>query len=79
MMGAEVLGKLSGLSADDIKNIAAQVKINHEALTACAGHAFAVIDSTKLMPRYRCANCGGEVDSHAAHWYQRGREHAGKP
>lgn len=73
------LAELSGIKTDDLRAIAEQVKKNHAALNACGGHAFAAIKPGVMMTKYRCANCGGEVDHHAFHWYELGRTHAGKP
>lgn len=54
-----------------------QVKENSKTLEACPGHNFS-IDVTPEKPigkRWKCENCGGEVDSPAKAWYEKGRKH----
>lgn len=75
--GISALAAVSGLQRADIFGIAEQVKKNHAALNGCAGHAFTAINPGGFMTKFRCANCNGEVDHHAHHWYVQGRKHAG--
>lgn len=68
-----------GLSRETILAIAAKAKQNQSALEGCVRHEFVAISNDSplvLSRRYRCAHCGGEVDGHAYHWYQRGMRHA---
>lgn len=73
-----LLSRATGLARDDIESIAAAAKANAQRLRDCPGHDFRPIDATRLMPRHRCAVCGGEVDASAAHWYAQGRAHAAR-
>ena len=55
-----------------------QVKENHRVLDSCDMHSFELIGPEEQSPfgrRYRCARCGGEVDSHACYWYNLGFQH----
>ncbi len=73
--GFDALARASGLSKDAMKGVLAQVRANQAKLNACAAHAFEPLDADRLLTRYRCTRCEGEVDSHAAHWYARGIAH----
>ena len=75
--GLDLLSCATGLTREDMLALRDTAKANVALLNACARHAFAPIEQGKLFPRHRCANCGGEVDAHAAHWYARGISHAG--
>jgi transposase-like protein len=71
------LAQAAGLTRPTLLAIAEQVKANAVKLRACPRHEFAELPgSTPLKARYRCAHCDGEVDAHAYHWYQQGRQHA---
>jgi len=69
--GAAVLSDLSGIPQDGVRQIFEQVKANHAKLNACPFHDFAPLGGPRK--RYRCQNCGGEVDFHAYHWHEQGR------
>ena len=72
--GVGVMADLTGLTRTSVVDIAAQVRANHERLTACLYHEFSpVVSVGPGHPRYRCIECGGEVDAHAYHWHQQGR------
>jgi hypothetical protein len=50
---------------------------NVRRLAACPGHLFVALDPSRgPCSRYMCLNCSGDVDRHAAHWYEVGRAHA---
>ena len=55
-----------------------ETKANHLRLASCPfPHNF--VDTTPnvtLNKRYRCEACGGEVDSHAYYWFEKGKAHA---
>lgn len=63
------------------------VKENHARLCSCHLHEFVEIsegdldysgikyESRILGKKYKCTNCGGEVDSMTKHWYDKGVEH----
>lgn len=58
-----------------------EIEANAAKLNGCNLHEFLPLkrdDVKQLFPRYRCANCGGEVDSQAAHWYNLGKKHTDK-
>jgi hypothetical protein len=67
------------MTADEAKALWEKVKANSAALDACPGpHAFE--DTTPGQPpsfgkRWRCQRCGGEADTIAKLWYERGLAH----
>lgn len=64
----------------DAKEIFQQVKENSNKLNSCSRHDFS-IDTTpdkKFGKRYKCVNCGGEIDSIEKYWYEKGLEHGSK-
>lgn len=70
----EVLGEMSGISRDTMTTLLEQVQANHARLNGCPRHDFEPIAPLALVgQKYRCTHCGGEVDSHAWYWHQRGR------
>lgn len=72
--GVGVMADLTGLSRQSVVDIAAQARANSERLTACPYHEFSPVASeAPRRPRYRCIECGGEVDANAYHWHQQGR------
>lgn len=76
--GIALLSQMSGLSQDEVRAIARQVKENQERLNKCPGpHLFAPLGDgpTDL---WLCATCGGSVSRRDARWYQRGIEHGGR-
>lgn len=72
--GIGVMADLTGLSRLSVAEIAEQVRANHELLESCGYHEFSPILPLKPMrQRYRCINCGGEVDHTAWYWHEKGR------
>ena len=75
--GIAALSSLTGLPRAEVESLAAQVKANHARLNDCAWHEFhPIAGRDRLRKRYRCARCGGEVDSHAYYWHEQGRRPA---
>ena len=73
------LAQAAGLTRPTLLAIAEKAKANVATLRACPSHEFAeVAGATPLAAKYHCSRCGGEVDAHAYHWYQMGRQHATK-
>ena len=73
--GIGVMSQVSGLSRADVLSIAEQVKANHAKLNSCAYHEFApILPLVPVRQRYRCINCGGEIDAIAHMWHERGRD-----
>lgn len=71
--GVAVLSDLTGQSRTRVQELWAEAKENVRRLDSCARHHFEPIGPVQpLRTRYRCGKCGGEVDSHARHWYERG-------
>lgn len=71
--GVGVMAELTGLSRQSIAAVAEQVKENQARLRSCPHHEFSPILPRRLLgQRYRCIECGGEVDAHAYHWFQEG-------
>ena len=68
--GISVLSSLTGLARKTLLQIADEVKANHALLNACQRHEFSPISTGR---RYRCIECGGEIDRHAFYWHQIGR------
>ena len=83
--GAGVMAGLTGLSRQSMVDLAAEVKANSERLSACPYHEFAPVQMAPGVPmatmrqRYRCIECGGEIDRHAWYWFQQGRRAAPVP
>ncbi|MBP6801676.1 MAG: hypothetical protein KA128_11120 [Zoogloea sp.] len=78
--GAGVMADLTGLSRQSMADLAAEVKANSERLSACPYHEFAPVQPmAPLRQRYRCIECGGEIDRHAWYWFQQGRRAAPVP
>lgn len=78
--GIGQLSAATGMSREELLDIATKVRVNHHKLDACKDHRFELIPNAeipgfRLKHRYRCAHCGGEIDAIAHHWYQLGREH----
>lgn len=71
----DTLSRLTGIQRTEMDKIVVEVKANQAKLVACRRHAFVVIGEPRYNARYRCANCGGEVDSSARFWYEEGRKH----
>lgn len=72
--GIGVMADLTGHSRDEITAIAEQVKANHVRLNGCAYHEFeALITAPPGHGKYRCRNCGGEINAIAHHWHELGR------
>lgn len=62
---------------DYAKRLSEQVKKNRETLMNCKQHDFS-IDLTPervLGKRWKCAECGGEVEGSEKHWYELGLKH----
>ncbi|MDF0506606.1 hypothetical protein POK33_38290 [Burkholderia cenocepacia] len=77
--GLALLSRATRIPPDELLAIHQKVKENNDRLNSCARHAFEPIEPGRLLSRQRCANCAGEVDSSAAHWYGRGMAHASAP
>lgn len=75
--GTEILGAVSGLGKVEVKKIWEQVKANLKRLDECVGpHDFQRLAlETKLMFRFRCTKCGGEIEGDNRSWYERGLKH----
>lgn len=72
--GIAVLSSVTGLPRKTLVEIAAEVKANHALLHACPHHEFSpILPRVPVAQRYRCIECGGEVDHHAYYWHQLGR------
>jgi hypothetical protein len=54
-----------------------QVKENHRILDSCTRHAFDIDKNPGQVfgKKWECSNCGGNVDSMAKLWYERGLQH----
>lgn len=71
--GAAALGELAGIERSEVMNIWEQVKGNSAKLNACRYHEFERVSTSEFISKYRCKNCGGEVDALARHWHEQGR------
>lgn len=73
------VGVMADLSRTSMADLAAEVKANAERLDSCPYHEFAPVQmpqGTPMAPlrqRYRCIECGGEIDRHAWYWFEQGR------
>lgn len=76
-MSVETISAAVGMKPADYRALAERVRLNQGRLQACPRHAFGPMPNARseLMQRYRCSLCGGEVDSHAFHWYTLGQQH----
>lgn len=54
-----------------------EVKENLRKLDGCSLHDFSIDTNPyqKFGKKFQCANCGGTVDWHTKHWYERGLAH----
>ena len=61
----------------DIQKILADARENMAKLASCKRHKFERNDSTlkAFFVKFKCANCGGVVESREAQWYEKGLEH----
>jgi hypothetical protein len=74
--GTKAMAAVTGMPRDEIVKLAQIARENVAKLSVCTGHAFEAIGPIQpLRTRYRCANCGGDVDSSAYRWYTQGRAH----
>lgn len=75
--GIGVMASLTGLVRGTALSIAAHVTANQARLNACGWHEFEPIPGSELPgnshKRYRCRNCGGEVDAAIYYWHEQGR------
>jgi hypothetical protein len=72
--GVGVMADLTGLSRQSMADLAAEVKANSERLNSCPYHEFApILPRVPLNQRYRCIECGGEINSSEWYWHQEGR------
>ena len=69
------LANVGGLSKEALREIAAEVNKNFEALNACPWHDFTSTCEDNPLADYVCVRCGGTVDCVAYSWYKRGLEH----
>lgn len=77
--GAQVLGRISGLSEETVREIWEDVKKNHALLDACERHRFEDMTPGKpLGKKYKCSACGGTADAVAVRWYELGFKHGVK-
>lgn len=60
----------------EVDGIIKKIRENQKRLEVCALHDFKPMGERPLGDRFKCKNCQGEVDFHAAHWYKGGLEHA---
>ncbi|CAH3931330.1 hypothetical protein ACN2AS_26110 (plasmid) [Serratia liquefaciens] len=73
--GLDVIGEAVGISGDEMRQIAAQVKANFDKLKSCPYHEFQE-DSLKGglgRKQYRCKHCQGTVSSSSYIWHEIGR------
>ncbi|HEY9610580.1 hypothetical protein [Allocoleopsis sp.] len=74
---AQKLSEISGVPSRDIQQTWARVKQNGAILDGCGRHDFSIdLRPEKVAgKRWKCANCGGEVNSENKYWYELGLEH----
>lgn len=63
----------------DFKEIFEQAKANQRKLNSCPKHSFTIdLTPTRVMgKRWKCANCGGEIEGINKSWYEDGLKHGG--
>ena len=59
----------------DFEKIWNKVQENRKLLDSCSKHDFSI---KAEHGRYRCKNCGGDVDVSAKIWYETGLKHGGR-
>lgn len=87
-MNVREFGEKVGVPREDMNKILAEIKANSAKLDGCIVHDFSIcLDRRTKQPiaeptpqqtfggRWRCKNCGGEVDASAKRWYNLGLEH----
>lgn len=71
------LSQATGLTRSTMLEVLAEVKANSAKLDACPRHDFEPVPGARVVfgqpDRYRCRQCGGEVDRHAYYWHEQGR------
>lgn len=75
---AQKISEISGVPPRDVRETWEKVKQNRAQLDACDRHNFNIdLHPEKTTgKRWRCANCGGEVNSENKHWYELGIQHS---
>lgn len=58
----------------DLDPLWQKVRENHAKLDGCLAHLFEPErpGQPQIGGRFVCSRCGGSVDSHAKHWYEKG-------
>lgn len=71
----------------NVKKIWEQVKENQKRLNGCTSHNFielidgelqtggTIYTSRKIGKRFKCLNCGGQIESTNKNWYDKGLKH----
>lgn len=73
----DTLASATGLSRAAMLEIHEAVKANQALLNGCPYHEFSpILPRVPLRQRYRCINCGGEIDASAHYWHEQGRRPA---
>lgn len=78
MTVVDQLSEISGISKPEMNAIWEQVKANHKRLDECVGpHVFTreVSRTGKLVRRWACERCGGEIETVDKSWYEMGLKH----
>jgi hypothetical protein len=71
---AQILGKVSGLGEETVREIWDNVQANRRKLDNCGFHEFVRKDNRGTR-NYVCKNCGGEVDAGFVIAYKQGVGH----
>ena len=77
MSAEDALSKLTGMSREKMKEMFEVIKANREKISKCKMHDFSVqvFVAGRLTSRYRCSQCGGEVDITYKLAYEEGVKH----
>ena len=67
-------------NSEEVMKIWNRVRENSKKLEGCTRHDFSIDNTPEkpLLKKFKCTNCGGEVDSQYKKWYELGIEHAKK-
>ncbi len=77
MKGLDVLAKVSGIQENEFSVIYEAVMDNQKKLESCKHHDFSIdtVPHTTIHKTWKCARCGGNVNSSAKMWYELGFLH----
>lgn len=75
---AKILGEISGLGSDEVRDLWRKIQENAANLCDCPGpHRFRQVAVRVGRTKHQCEKCGGRIDGVALSWYVGGYVAAG--